>query len=266
MTIVPKRLLLFAFVLIASLQFGRSDVPGEVDFSFGSEPSPVWDLSGGYTLEQPLVGSDQQSLPLVFGISVAHDARGHLSGSGTIEVDYGGSFFAADYVATGSVSGGGDLTRVKLRVRLKGEDFVAGIFTKFSISLSYNLEVNAEAGTLTGTVRGGAGFAALGSGRVNSDISVDLPSGMDGSWSAHLTIAPLNPLAGTGQITLSNHRLLQTTLKGSFKSSLDQTSVRLSGIGDSLGTRVNLKFIQVGDNPAELTDLSGRILGQKVRQ
>src|SRR5205085_8671072 len=112
------------------------------------------------------------------------------------------------------VSGGVNAARVKLVVRLFGDDIIAGRQTQFSIVITYDLAV--VEGALQGISRGRAKFSTLGTAIVrNTEVSIPLPAGVDGSWSLQLNFIPLKRLGGSGTITLSNGRVLPMRLTGS---------------------------------------------------
>jgi hypothetical protein len=151
-------------------------------------------------------------------------------------------------------------------VKLTGQDTIAGVpNTRFSITLEYHLEADAEQLAFIGSARGSAHFSGLSSGSIKSDVSVGLAPGMDGSWSVLMNIVALKRLAGSSTITLSNQRALQTHLSGSYSSSSAVAKVKLSGFDASKGNSVDLNFISSQEG-IEVEKLRGKILGQSVRQ
>jgi hypothetical protein len=258
-------------LLVLSLQSGLAQAPsGIVNFSFNSSSTAVYDLSGIYELDQDIIGSGGTATPLaITGMPLTHTHSGHLQGSGWITVTIGDSAVAAFYNASGRVSGGaGNPARVHLTVRLHGKDTVAGILTGFSISVSYDLEVDPATMSLLGSARGHASFTKFPGGSVTSDsMAVPLPAGVDGTWSAQLDVVPLGHLVGTGEIVLSNGRILPVRLSGSFSGTTGLSKVHLSGYrsGDNDGRSTSLRMNFFTDAP-QPDFLSGTMLGQKVIQ
>lgn len=268
MTSLAKSRFCFLAFLFSSLCLGSAQAPsGLVSFSFDSLASRVYDLSGSVAIEQAMIGAGGQETPIAFSVDVTHDAKGRLSGTGMTILNVGNDFVAAAYKVNGKTSGGGNsVNRASFTVKLSGEDTIAGVpNTRFSISIHYNLEADAEELAFIGSARGDAHFSGLSSGSIKSDVSVGLAPGMDGSWSVQMNIVALKKLAGSSTITLSNQRGLQTHLSGSYSSSTAIAKVKLSGIDEGKGTSVNLNFISSQEG-TEIEKLSGKILGQSVRQ
>jgi hypothetical protein len=244
---------------------------GPVNFAFASASTAVYDLSGTYNIDQDIQGAGDTPVPLSLqGLVITHDAAGRLRGSGLIVVTIGSdSAMAAFCAASGQVSGGGNTpTKVTLSVHLTGNDVVSGRTTPFNISLRYDFTVDPAAGALVGSARGSASFSLLSAGRINSDnVSVPLPPGVDGSWSAQLSITPLRKLAGAGAVVLSNGRTVPVNATGAFSANSGESSMRLSGalsgFNDGRGTLLKMTFLTDAVQP---DTLSGKILGQKVIQ
>jgi hypothetical protein len=254
--------LYFVAILFASLKLCFAQATsGLVTFSFDST-TPILDLTGTFPVNASVVGAGGQETPISTGISLTQDSRGRLRGSGTAIVSFGNSFLAASYTATGTVTGGGTSpTRVTLTIRLSGEGLVGGENTRFRIFVRYvNLIFNSSTLALGGTTRGTANFSAIGNGTIRSDVSVALPANMTGSWHADLNIVALQRLGGSGTITLSNGRILQGNLTGTFSSSTGLSRVKFIGINDSKGVTATFTI------STTLQTLRGRILGQTVVQ
>ena len=268
MRIVIKSRLLFVALFVLSFRFCFAQVPsGAVNFSFAAADAPIWDLTGTLQVNQMMLGAGGQNVPLSFSINITHDARGRLRGSGLDEgitiLSINNLSVAANYTVTGKVSGGGAATRVSLVVRLTGEDTIAAITTPFTIVITYNLQI--QEGALVGKSRGSARFKKLGGGgRINDpNISLPLPAGMDGSWSADMNIVPLDKFGGSGSIILSNGRALPASLSGSFSRQSLVSTVKISGINEAKGSSVTVRFLDGADAPQSLR---GSILGQTLRQ
>jgi len=264
MTVLLKRLLLPAIALLGAAYVSRADVPnGLVSFSVDTN-SPVYDLTGSLQFDGTITGSGSTN-QLLYGINVIQDSRGRITGSGTTQVLVGNDFVAAEYTVQGRISASHGSTRVTLVVRLKGEDAFGGVSTPFSINIEYKLTINPDSGTMDGSARGSAKFGQLGSGKIRSDISVPLPAGTDGSWTLQMNIVTFSRLGGSAIIVLSNGRTLTLNLNGRYSSSLDESTVKMSGTGDSRGNNVTVTFVTSPEN-SELLTLRGTVLGQTVKQ
>lgn len=259
-------------LVVLSFQYGLAQAPsGPVNFAFNTASTAVYDLSSTYTFSQDITGAGGTPVPLtIIDMPLTHSASGLLQGSGFIVVTIGSdSAVAARYKAAGRVSGGGNHpTHVLLNVRLSGNDVVTGVQTRFSIDVHYDLEVDAETLSLIGSARGHASFSNLSGGSINSDnLSVPLPPGVDGTWSAQLDVVSLTSLAGSGNVVLSNGRTLPVRLAGSFSGVTGLSRIHVWGIktGDNDGRPTNLRMLFATD-AAQPDSLNGTILGQKVMQ
>jgi hypothetical protein len=223
------------------------------------------DLTGDFNTSQNIVGAGGTLTPLVYTITLTNDPSGKLHASGVAIVQIGNDLVAAAYTAKGNVTGGGlHPTRVSLTVRLTGEGPVANTETTFTISLRYNLFLDVADGTLQGSARGSVNLGVLGKGTVRDDFTVvPLPPGVDGSWSANLTVIPLNKLSGTGSISLPNGRVLQGLISGSFSTRSGISKIKLTGTGGDKGFSVTFTTTE-GEEGLQLETVRGRILGQSV--
>jgi hypothetical protein len=240
---------------------------GLVTFSFDSTNTPVWDLSGGLTFDQDMQGAGDVNTPVAFSVDVVQDTKGKLSGSGFTILNVGNDFVAAQYSVKGKVSGGGNsVNRASFTVKLSGEDVIAGVTTKFTGSIRYELTANASARTFSGTARGSLKFSGLSSATIRDEVTLTLNPAMDGSWTVQMNIVTLNKLGGSGSIILSNGRALPMQLSGSYSTSSGTSKIKLKGINEAVGTSLSLKFFNVPDEGFVIESMSGKILGQSVRQ
>lgn len=256
------RLLVVAAALLGFLQFSRADAPnGTLTFDFSVTNSPIFDVGGDYQFDQVIIGAGGTEIPFSYGVSFTQDVRGLLLGQGETIVNVGNDFVAAAYSVRGRISGGGPETRVVLVIRLKGEDFITGVLTPFNITVVYDFIVDTDSGTLIGSARGSAHFGHLGNGRILSEVQASLPPGADGSWTLQLNVVPFDHLAGTAQILLSNGRILQAHLSGSYAPDLDRSVIRVNGFADSRGNSILIIFTS-----EDVLLVRGRVLGQLVNQ
>src|SRR5438105_753714 len=140
MFIALKRWLFSLGLLAWSLQVSLALVPsGDFSLGFTNEFLQLWDLSGTFLLEQQITGPGLEGTPLSFSIPLSADARGRVSGAGTVAISIGNDIVAGDFTAVGRVSASHGITRMFLVVRFVGEDTIAGVSTPFHFVVAYKL-------------------------------------------------------------------------------------------------------------------------------
>ncbi len=153
-------------------------------------------------------------------------------------------------------------------IKFKGTGFVSGVPTTCSISAKYNLEVNSTSLTLAGKASGSVRFPNSGTGSLKSDISLPLPSGVDGGWNVTLDIQPVGTRLSGAAVVLVDNRpstTLTTKATGSQPRQSAMAKLRLSGSGSSAGTLINLQFTPIAGATNLLHTVKGKVLGQTVR-
>src|SRR5881394_3353821 len=120
---IPTKSRLFLIpVLLCSLLPCFAEAPsGQVTLSFDPAVVPIWDFSG--TLQPTnltILGAGGAPVPLDLAVDLTHEAGGRLRGSGMTVIGIGTDTLAADYRASGRVSGGGNATKVNLSIRASG--------------------------------------------------------------------------------------------------------------------------------------------------
>lgn len=272
MTLIKNRL--WCAVLILTAQFGAVQAQTVVGFDFDTSNYPAWDLSGSYTLDQPISGAGGTLVPLTYTVYITHDAKGKLSSSGSMMVNVDGAIVYASYTLKGNVSGGGNDTRANFSVNFKGDDWFYGVRRTFNGHVSYKLNVDPVGHTLLGTARGSISIQGSGSSQIKTDADLPLPSGVDGSWSVNMVGLTLNQFIGTGTIEVAAFhspelpggwpatRILYTEVKGTYNSSKNLANTNLDGIDEDKGSNLNVKFEPGSIFP---TKMSGKVLGQKIK-
>jgi len=252
----------FLALLILPLHLSFAQAPsGNVTFTFDNDAAQVWDLSGVLNLQQTMGPTE---VPLNLAVQVTHDGRGRLTGEGVTLVNVGNDFPAATYSVRGHVSGGGNSpVRAVFTVKIRGEDTITGVFTRFQITISYNLVADAVEGAFVGRARGSAVFSNLSSSSINSEARFSLGTST-GAWTVDMNILPFKRLAGSATITLASGHVLPMHLGGSYSTRTALARVRLTGINEAKGSAVNLNFIS-SEEGIEVDTLRGKILGQTVR-
>jgi hypothetical protein len=258
-----KTRLLSLFLAVAAATGVHATPPlGSFVYDFTATNTPLWDLSGPLELNQQILAAAGTGIPLSIPVTVDQSIKGRLDGAGFTTVLVDTNAITARYRVEGKVYTAASKTKVKLNVRATGRDVIAGVTNTFKIVLVYQLELDPLTGQLTGTVRGHARFSQLLGGRVHQDLTVTLPAANDGSWTLTLNLNSTTPPGGNAAITLPNGRFLQYAVRGRHAASSDLTRYTLTGFGNSRGSQLTLRLFSTN---AILTDLTGRVLGQKLR-
>lgn len=266
--LIRNRLGFIAVLALSSnFCFAQSSIPFSFDFP---NTTPLIDMNGVFQVSDVIVGGGGVPVALNFGVGLDHDSRGVLRGSGPALVQIGNDFQPAVYRANGRISGGGDNLQVFLAVTLRGDGVVAGVSTRFSISVVYHLTFNSETSRLEGSSRGRMVLAGVGQSRISSDsISVGIPSGGDGSWTMNGTVVPLNRMVGSAQIILSSGdpsggRGVNALVSGHFEPNAISLA-RMVGTNVDRGSSGTFSFT-TDDEGVVLETIQGKILGQRVLQ
>jgi hypothetical protein len=130
------------------------------------------------------------------------------------------------------------------------------------VTIVYNLTLTGD--TLSGSSRGKARFAKLGTGKIKSNVSIPLPAGVDGAWTVNMNILPLKKLTGTATIVFTSGRKLSGNLTGSFSPNSNLAKVRITGVNDARGTSISLNFNNSEGVPTAVS-VRGKLLGQTLR-
>jgi hypothetical protein len=269
---------LAAALLACCLQFASAQAPsGNISFSFDTATIPVWDLSGAYQIEQDMIGTEGTLTHVSYSIYIVQDSTGRLRNSDTTTIYVGDNAMAVKYTVSGTVTRSKDVAKANFSVNLSGNDTFNGFNRRVHLGAHYTLQVDEQSLSLTGNGRGSVNLGGLGSGRLNSDVTIPLPSGATGAWNVQMNILALNRLGGSGSVTTFNGdpnstpdvtafvRSMPTSLSGSFSDSTGIAKVRLSGSGTTArGTTLNLQFTSDADGN-QIVSLSGRVLGQTIK-
>jgi hypothetical protein len=260
---MKTRLLALVFAVCGTAGSFAASPLGTFTYDFNATNNPLWDLSGPLVLNQQMIGAAGAGIPFIVPITVDQNIKGRLASSGYANVLVDTNVINGRYRVEGKVYTASARTKVKLNVRTTGRDVISGVTNNFKSVLVYHLEIYPLTQMLSGTVRGNARFSALPNGRIDQDIVVPLQAGNDGSWVLKLNLTSTTPPGGNAAITLPNGRFLQYSARGSYSESKDQTKLTLRGFGNSDGSKLSLRLATTN---AILTDLGGRVLGQKLNE
>jgi hypothetical protein len=272
MTSPIKNRLLGTVLLLSSLQFGFAQ-SNTLTFVFGPPLTPVWDISGIYQITNFMQGPKFAPTRVVFhDLAIGVDAKGKIIGTANTMVGFvGDAYIGGDYKVSGKVSGGGTKTQVKFTVKYKGNGIVAGVASNFKINATYNLTVLPEALKMGGKVTGNAHFSSLGDGDLKGDLVLDLPPGADGHWSALMQLVGFkNDLSGSAQVLVdstptNSATILNTKVSGNWPKNSVTAKTKLSGTGNSQGTKLNLEFVPFYGETNTPSKVNGKVLGQNVK-
>ena len=119
---------------------------------------------------------------------------------------------------------------------------------------------------MAGKTSGSVHFSKGGSSSLKSGVAVPLPLGVDGSWNVTLDVHPVGTrLGGTATVVVHDKSTLATKATGALPKQSTAAKVTLAGYGPSAGTRLNLRFTPTIGDTDRLPSLTGKVLGQKVR-
>ncbi len=277
MTSPTKNRLLGAVLLLSSLQFGfaQSNI---YTFVFGppvSPTTPVWDVSGTYQITNHMQGAKLRPTEIVFrDLVFSVDAKGKVEGAGTILALVGTDYTGGDYKVNGKVSGGGEKTLVKFNVKYKGNGIEAGVNTSCKVNAKYNMTVlpgiTTGVAAMGGKVTGNVHFSNLGNGDLKSDMVLPLPPGVDGGWMVKMDAYPFgNKISGSAVVLVNttptnSTTTLATKVTGTIPKQTVLAKTKLSGTGNSKGTKLNLDFTPLLGQ-TNIAKMSGKVLGQNVK-
>ena len=229
-------------------------------FSYTSLGGPtsaqaVWDITGTYTISLPVEGLGQLSLDL----PIVQDARGKLTGPGTILMTAGTNELICTAKVQGRTAGPSQDFVATISVKLAGTGELLGEVRKFKGSLVLKLKLDPNTAHLVGSLTGNASLSGAGSGSTQVPMAFPLPPEMAGSWSMTLNLQPSGTkLAGDATVTLSNGRTLPFAVNGSFSTKDGRGSLKLGGVEAAQGAKLG---INTKGSPPALDRVSGRLLG-----
>ena len=220
----------------------------------------IWDVSG--TFNDGLEG---------FGLNYTlnMDDAGKFAGLGAVDVggvaDMDLSFWGCVKTASSNV------TRVTLAMRFKGTVAANGMDMSFNVVLKEKLEIDADTGTLVGTVGGSVHVSSPALPRSISqaipptDIQIPLPVGMNGNWDLTLNVQPSGThYTGDGEVKLSNGRTVPIAVTGSYSAKTDISKLTLKNLGTGGIVKLGLTSTLAGGQ-INIQRLAGKALGQALK-
>lgn len=238
------------------LAFGAASVVAQVPsghFIYSITNPPLWDVTGSYTNHTIANGHADTVI-----MDLAESATGKLTGTRRDSVS-DGTQVTANITGKVAIKRGVTGAKVKMKgtVHAGGYDGPAtgkGTATFDPVALS--IEVVGSMKLCVKTPRGKM-CETLAAGTTSA-----LPAGTDGDWTLETDItASGDKLSGTGTITLSNGRVFNCQVTGSYNATTEDAKLKLVGEGDAAG--VKLSILTHGPN-MDVTALTGKILGLKL--
>ena len=220
----------------------------------------IWDISG--TFNDSLQG---------FGLNytINMDDSGKFAGQGSVDA---GGLVDMDLAFWGSVkSASSNVTRVTLAMRFKGSVAVDGMDMGFSATFKEKLEVDAQTGSLVGTVGGSVHVSipelhrSVSQPIPETDIQIPLPLDMSGKWDLTVNVQPSGThYVGDGAVTLSNGRTVPLAVAGSYSAKTDISKFTLKSTGTGGIVKLGLSSTILGEQ-INIQKLAGKALGQALR-
>lgn len=169
----------------------------------------------------------------------------------------------AKYTVKGTLSTYRDTLRLKLAYVVKGKADIEGDIMRFSVNLNQDVVLNENTGEMSGTLKGRASLAGMGSQPFNQPITLDAPPGYGfGSTDLDLSIDGDKKLIGSGIITLPSGETVEFISTASFNGKTLQYKIQLKGDKDDAFSRGSKLTLTIVDDT--VTAMSGTVLGQKA--
>jgi len=179
------------------------------------------------------------------GVTLIQDAKGKVTGSGTLDYSSGETNLSIPVEIKGKVKGKNNIVSLKYKVKGKDAD---GNKLKDKVSL----ELDECILPLTGTMK--RKLCAKGSGceTDTSHVSLELPGGMTGKAVLSIDVEPDKngkKLEGSAELTFSNGEKYPLSAKGKYNSKKGETKFTLKGVDASTkAIKLKLKIDEESDS------------------
>lgn len=217
----------------------------------------VWDLSGQYEAD---LGGDNLALDLL------HDSKGKITGDGLYRTDLPVKVtYGIPLLAKGGGKGKDGVVLVKLGLKGAAVGIPGDPAAKAKISAKQTLTLDVGSSTLVGTASVSAAFGKV-KDRFTTNVTVDLPPGMDGTYDVALDLAyDGKKVTGTGVLMLSNGVSYPLIVKGKVTDGV--TSLGISGdkadpAAGGIKLKASVQTLEGGT--ARVLSLSGKAFGQSI--
>jgi hypothetical protein len=246
---MPPKICLLFFLLIPSGVFAQSP---SGHFQFSITNLLLWDISGTY---------HRTGNFSVVTASFDQHANGQITGARSEIYDHGNDHVEGTAAIVGRMTSKPPL--VGYIDRWKGT--YSGIANGQDYFASASAKATSTINSVAKTIQSNASVKvcpAHGKCATSLDsLEIPLPDGMDGTWSIALDLVSQgNTVSGTASVLLSNDRSLPYSVAGRFSSKTGASTLKLTGSGEALKTR-----LMVSLQGTNLVSISGVVLGQKLK-
>lgn len=264
-------------LLFLSFQLCRAD---NLTFNFGTNNTPLWDLSGSYGMTFNIQEHNGAVIPVTLGFNMHQDPAGRLHGFAgdfqELDLDQNSSF-AVTYSITGSVTGTNGTATAHFVVHFVGFGGSSGQPQgRISATLLVDASISPDGSLTLEPIKPIQFMAVLpqtsvrGIVPLDSEFSIPLPPGEDGSWSLNLQFDTFSRTIGSASVTTPSQSL-GFNLSGIFKGTVDSPAykLRIIGAGDvantvsGVGSSATI-FLSSMESPLDTIIVNGRIMGQKL--
>jgi hypothetical protein len=218
------------------------------DARMAADGGGIWDLTGTYA------ASVKGSLVV---LSLVHGTTGKLSGAASYTM-------AKDTTVSMPVKGSvkGASGSITMKGTLKGTAPDKTVSVALTLNLTVDTANRRLTGPLTGSVKSGGVTTA-----VNQDLALDLPAGMDGTWTLTLHLAQAGTaVGGTALLTLANGADYAFSVKGKTGPANAAVLTLTGDRADPAAKALKLKagIVPLADGTARIESLAGKAYGQAI--
>jgi hypothetical protein len=244
--------LVWLTLLVLSAQPGlaQTDIISRNTHFTGDAGLDLWDLSGHYS--ESMGGVDMD-------LTLSMDSKGKITGSGTASLaEYG---MDMNFRFTGAVKKSGNLTRVVLNLKAKGNLVVEGKSYGYTVSGKANLAIDPQERVMTGAMK----ITASAGGHSESEKTQEtwaLPPGVNGGWDLSVSgTAQGKSLTGNGTVTLASGKEYNLNLQATSSPKTGLYQAKLTGQGEAKGISMSV----IADQTFVIKSLNGKVCGQTIK-
>lgn len=229
-----------------------AQLAGEFHLNFTNHP-PLWDFTGSYALTNGAFRA---------GLNLTHAPSGTLTGTGTVHYNDGLTRLDANELGRGRITGS---AASQITGKFTGAGQFSGIAFGIPVSGPFNgtiaLTLDPTNHTLFGTETAMICIRGRGCRTLNTNVSFQLPAGLDGTWTLGLSVTTSNNIVrGTATAQLSNGGELPFNVRGAYSPATGSSRLKLMGTGNARGRRLSLRV----DSSGQLQSLNGNLFGQRL--
>jgi hypothetical protein len=248
---------LLTVMLLASAASADNSFIGRYEFDLSELNLNVWDASGSHDLSDIGLGGNVT-------FDIAQDSRGKIYGTAHANVVGAGLNLNFNYIITGSMTGNGSITRLKMKMKVAISGSVEGHPIRGSATIDIKAEVDEQQCTMLGSLKFRITIRGFGSESGSASFDMDFAPEMTGEVNAEADVTGerKNRFSGTGQIIMSNGETFGFTVSGVYNAKKDQMTTTFKATTASRGSSLKM-VIDGGDNG--ILKVNGRVMGQRLR-